>query len=366
MRSSWYHNAARQLRNERGATFAIVGVSLVVLIGALALAVDLGMLYNARTESQRASDAAALAGASALVDYAAPEDSARAVERAVRFAGLNLMRGTAITPAEVESVELIRSNSRVRVRIRRPEVTTIFARIFGINSVPVGTTSVARRAASGTVGCLKPFAVPNHAFTSETFGGRVIVFDSRDDLYVLFVRDDDPPGGANYGPPIAQKCPERWLKVSLTNPWLNAKPSGVAPAGQVRGTTNPNNTTSGFNGMFNQDPHLTYNPADRNFYRNGVEDPNWRNSPRVGNVAVVNTNDFILNPNGTYQVRVSDFVTVFFEGCMEAGPQFGDPYCSKSENTWVYGRAFPAIGEPDDCERTNSCSPNLFRLRLVE
>ena len=49
----------------RGAVVVLVAVSLVVILGFGALAIDLGQLYLARAELQRAADAAALAGASA-------------------------------------------------------------------------------------------------------------------------------------------------------------------------------------------------------------------------------------------------------------------------------------------------------------
>ena len=54
---------------KRGAMLVLVAVSLGMLIGFAALAVDFGMLYDARSETQRAADAAALAGASAYLDY---------------------------------------------------------------------------------------------------------------------------------------------------------------------------------------------------------------------------------------------------------------------------------------------------------
>src|SRR5215475_13929485 len=55
-------------RNERGQTLMLVAISMVSLLAIAALAVDLGSLYAARGEIQRAADAAALAGAKAFVD----------------------------------------------------------------------------------------------------------------------------------------------------------------------------------------------------------------------------------------------------------------------------------------------------------
>jgi len=59
---SWGRSA---LHRKRAVVAVQVGVCLVVLLGMAALTVDVGQLYAARTELQRAGDAAALAGASA-------------------------------------------------------------------------------------------------------------------------------------------------------------------------------------------------------------------------------------------------------------------------------------------------------------
>lgn len=53
-------------RSERGAILFIVAFGLVVFLGMAGLALDLGMLYNVKTDLQNATDAASLAGASQL------------------------------------------------------------------------------------------------------------------------------------------------------------------------------------------------------------------------------------------------------------------------------------------------------------
>src|ERR1700733_7306292 len=49
--------------NERGVTLALVAVSLVAIIAMAALSIDVGTLYEAKAEAQRAADAAALTAA---------------------------------------------------------------------------------------------------------------------------------------------------------------------------------------------------------------------------------------------------------------------------------------------------------------
>ena len=56
----------RRRQGERGQTIVLVAVSLVTLLAMAALAVDVVTLYVARSEMQRAADAAALAAAKRL------------------------------------------------------------------------------------------------------------------------------------------------------------------------------------------------------------------------------------------------------------------------------------------------------------
>jgi uncharacterized membrane protein len=64
MRSA--RNTSRR-KGERGVTILLVAVALVVMLGMAALGIDVVTLYVARTEAQRAAEAAALAGARAFV-----------------------------------------------------------------------------------------------------------------------------------------------------------------------------------------------------------------------------------------------------------------------------------------------------------
>jgi hypothetical protein len=58
----------RQRHREQGQTIILVAVSLISLLAMAALAIDIVTLYVARSEIQRATDAAALAGAKAIAD----------------------------------------------------------------------------------------------------------------------------------------------------------------------------------------------------------------------------------------------------------------------------------------------------------
>lgn len=357
-----------RLRNRPGASIAIVAVSLVMLMTCAALAIDLAMLLNTRAESQRGSDAASLAATAAFVEELQketppPGDSLAAVAAALQWAGENNMLSTSIAPGEVVSVEVVRDSAKVRVRIQRPAVATLFAQVLGVSTLPVGSMSAARAGGSGTAGCLKPFAVPSDAYDPNAYGELRRVVDSENDAYVLIGFGGGPPGGGNFHDDIRLACNDRTARISLADPWVWAKPSGGLPPGQIR---NP------FNDLWATDSTLVYNEAASRFERNGADEPNWRASPRVANVAIVDEATIVYNPTGSYMVKIVDFVSVFFESpprhaieCL-GDHKAKDAYCSQPSRTWVWGRFFPAIGQADNCEVTGTCAPSLTRLRLVQ
>lgn len=74
--------ARRRVRDERGNVAVLTAAGMVVLFGFGALSLDLGRGYLLRQRLQDVSDAAALAGAQALPDRTAAEQTARAVAAA--------------------------------------------------------------------------------------------------------------------------------------------------------------------------------------------------------------------------------------------------------------------------------------------
>lgn len=76
--------ARSRVRREGGAVAIVLGLSIFVLFGFLALVIDLGRTYVVRTELQNAADASALAGAKELNQTKAGVD--KAVDRAIKMA----------------------------------------------------------------------------------------------------------------------------------------------------------------------------------------------------------------------------------------------------------------------------------------
>ncbi len=85
-------------RDDRGVASIVVGISVVVLFGMMALVVDVGQLYQTRSELQNAADAAALAAAEHV------DNPAQAIAAAQQWAQENHPDGgnLVVLPGDVE------------------------------------------------------------------------------------------------------------------------------------------------------------------------------------------------------------------------------------------------------------------------
>ncbi len=153
------------LWRRRGAAAVLFAVSLTMLMGFMALAVDVGVIYNTRAELQRAADAAALAAAAELGNQG-DDPLARARAAAQHYANLNVVLGEGVgldpatdvmfgtasinpdtnkyifTPTEVKP-------NAIRVRLRRTQssptgpMPLFFARALGFNTADVSAQATA-------------------------------------------------------------------------------------------------------------------------------------------------------------------------------------------------------------------------------
>ena len=117
--------AARQ----RGQALVLVALMLIVLIGFLALAIDVGNAYAERRFMQNAADAGALAGARAL---ALGRGAAAARAEAERFALANGAVTCTVTITD-----------RVVTVLAKEKVNTFFAAAIGVAQVDVGAVAAA-------------------------------------------------------------------------------------------------------------------------------------------------------------------------------------------------------------------------------
>jgi Flp pilus assembly protein TadG len=155
-----------------------VAVSIVLLVGFGAMAVDLGHFMVTRTQLQNAADACALAAANKLLSEQGQHDANLTVGEATAMAvavaqdnvaakkNLNLSGsdvelgvwdGQARTFTPVSGASSPDDVNAVRVTVRRDDVTngpisTFMARIFGMNELNVRATAVAYLGYAGTTG----------------------------------------------------------------------------------------------------------------------------------------------------------------------------------------------------------------------
>jgi hypothetical protein len=149
---------------ESGYVLVVVGSLLFVLVGFTALAVDVGMLLSARTQSQRAADAAALAGAFTFV-LSPQGQPAIAEQHAIQAATSNTVLGQTVEAGDV-TVSVDVPHQRVTVNIQRTE-PTFFAQAFNLTGLGVSVQAVAEAGTSATGDAgVRPWFIPNTLFSS--------------------------------------------------------------------------------------------------------------------------------------------------------------------------------------------------------
>src|ERR1700682_1864577 len=169
---------------ERGQTLVLVALTLVTLLAMAALAIDVVTLYVAKSEAQRAADAAALAGAKAFVDSGVTTDpknsSFQTLAQSMATAVINAMIGqnkVAGIPPQLASPPSFNfnqdGNPQITVTFQRTDLPIFFARIWGGTLANVSATATAEaynasnsQTITGSLvpiapKCVKPFLVPN-------------------------------------------------------------------------------------------------------------------------------------------------------------------------------------------------------------
>jgi len=200
---------SRPLGNERGATIVLVAIAMTALLSICALAIDIGMLFNSRSEAQRAADAGALAGASSLITES--DDAARAREWAIETAEHNVVGGS-VPDVQETDVDVDLANGRVTVRVLRTAdrgsaMGTWFARIFGIDEVDISADATAEVAPTGRAVCVKPFGIMDRFEDVDEDGVYTEGVDVYDPLTTGYLSDfADGDGFENdFGRPIVIK-----------------------------------------------------------------------------------------------------------------------------------------------------------------
>ena len=343
------------LRNQRGSVLVLTVFAIVGLVGVAALAVDLGMLFTARSEAQRAAEAGAHAGAGVLLN--APFDVPGARAQARTFAERNFVRGAGVELEDAD-IEVNLAEQLVRVRVNRigargNPVATFFARVFGVNTVDVGAVAAAQSWPGGGVSCMLPFAMPDRwsegpapqmipPTTADRFG------NDPDDFFTPW----DPGGGdgqffTGYGPadrgteiriyaasPNEAPLPSWWYAMAVPGGtganwmrnWIQGcpNPSLAVELGQtvsVEPGAMVGPVRQGFQNLIAQDSPARWEPGangGRGCVTSG--DGVCRGSPRIKPILMFDPNFY--PPSGRRDVPITNFAGVFVDRVMTGGGGF--------------------------------------------
>ena len=198
-----------RLGERRGAVLILVGLGLVVFLGMAAIAIDLGLLYVARGEAQRAADAAAHAGAGFYqLNRNLPDSDQRTRDFVVEFARNNTVRGLEVEVDGNDDIDIVPAESLIRVRVRRTEeaggpIRTLFAGVLGFPEAGVSASAAAQIFVADRATCMLPMAIPDRWGTTDGSGqpafpdwGDPI---QPDDVYVIDEGQSPPDPVTNTG-----------------------------------------------------------------------------------------------------------------------------------------------------------------------
>ncbi|MEY3216629.1 MAG: hypothetical protein RLZZ280_1006 [Pseudomonadota bacterium] len=168
---------------QKGAVTLLVALTLPILIGAAALAVDMAHLHVVRNELQNDADAAALAGARVLynsttgsTDWSLAQAQAQAAIALNRATGIQLtegrvqtgywnLTGSATSLQGLPMTPTVNDAPAVQVTVRKAEgqnsgpVRTFLAGILGTSTVPLQATAVAGVTSPGRASLTFPVAM---------------------------------------------------------------------------------------------------------------------------------------------------------------------------------------------------------------
>ncbi len=371
------------LNSERGSSAILVAITMTALLSAVALAVDVGMLLNSRSEAQRAADSAALAGAgSLLIDE---DNEPRARNTAIQYGGMNTVRKDAVTVLP-EDVDVDLALARVTARVRRTEdrgsaVATWFANVFGVDEVDIAATATAQVQPAGRATCVKPFAIPDQFLDMDgdgEFDEGIDQYDPNVHGYGSDWRNPGSPGDDLEGfindfgrqVDLKQGGPVNF-QPSWYYPWDVPDAEGAPSTGGARYRWNIANCNTAvislgeeywieggnMNGPTRQGVHDLMDldsGAYWDTFSNAVEGsdwaPNWEGSPRVGIIPVFNpSREF--DP-GKQPIEFTNFLAVFFEDIQGGG-----------QNQQVIGRIMYASGIGGG---NGGTAPGIRFVQLVE
>src|SRR5438105_1301356 len=140
------------VRDEAGQALILPAIMLAFPLGIAGLVIDVGGWYRAQRQAQAVADASALAAAQAL-----PGDTTNATALALDYANRN---GGVLSAGDISFGSNRLPSDTVTVKVRRTE-PTVFAKLFGFDSVTIHTTATAQASVLSEAEYAAPFAIVN-------------------------------------------------------------------------------------------------------------------------------------------------------------------------------------------------------------
>jgi Flp pilus assembly protein TadG len=151
--TKWYRSSflSRILGDQRGQVLPLAAFMMISMMGMGALSIDFGRAYVSFHQLQGATDAAALAGAQQLPSTSATTVAANYGAGSGDYNSYNWMQGVQVTATAYCSTTLkgwglpcTGATDANALKVTETfNVPTYFARLFGINSIPISSTAVA-------------------------------------------------------------------------------------------------------------------------------------------------------------------------------------------------------------------------------
>lgn len=376
----------KRLRNlcvdERGMSFAFVGVGLMTFMAATTLAIDVGMFMTARTQAQTSADSGALAGATALVfnSWTDRTSSGPAVQSSMSASQANtVMNGVvSVQPTDVTFPVGPTGSNRVKVDVYRTAarsnpVTTLLGSLLGMSTIDIAATATAEAAPAGGMTCVKPFIIPDKWIentnppwdmnTSEynhwdKWGNQVANFDVYDptkgysaaDIGTLLVLRAG--SGNNIQPTfyfswaMPGNTGAEWYQENIANCNTTVISTGYIATQEPGNMMGP--TIAGLEDLIAQDPNAYWDDVHKKYVSN------LNPSPRVFPIPLYNPDEYdkgkISGRNAT--LVVTGWLGFFLEDI------------PKGKNE-AYGRIFPITGVSAASTPTPT-TPLAYVIRLVQ
>jgi hypothetical protein len=155
-----WNNVADRMSKDGGYVLVSVALTLALLCGFAALAIDIGVFLSARASAQRAADSGALAGAFTFVVNPLAPQPETARQHALEATLRNNILQDMVEASEV-SVDVDVDARLVTVDINHNQ-GTLFARAIGQNDVDIVVRGIAEASPTATgSACSKPWFIPN-------------------------------------------------------------------------------------------------------------------------------------------------------------------------------------------------------------